>query len=67
MINPNYSDLTESEQQELADRLAAGEISRACPRARSDWFRIRLASGRTACGAYRWESETGEFLRFRIR
>jgi hypothetical protein len=60
----SYYDLTKQEREELSERLANGEISRACKK--SDWFNIKLSSGRTACGVYAHESESGEFIRLAI-
>ena len=60
----SYYDLTKQESEELSERIAAGEISRACKKC--DWFNIKLSSGRTACGVYMHESEDGEFIKLAI-
>jgi len=52
----NETDLTKAEQKELSEQLAAGNISRSCPRARIDWFNVTLKNGTRVAGSYRWES-----------
>jgi hypothetical protein len=59
-------DLTKDEKIELADAIAGGAISRSCPKAKVDWFNIKLSSGKRCVGEYKWESGNGEFLRLRI-
>ncbi len=56
--------LTATERDELADAIAGGRgVIGGDGR---DDFRTELASGRTVSGAYRWESELGEFIRLEI-
>jgi hypothetical protein len=64
MTHTSYSQLTAAERHELEERLADGDISRACKN--SDWFNIKLSSGRTACGSYRHGSESGDYIRLAI-
>jgi hypothetical protein len=66
-MSTEYSQLSKAERHELSERLAAGCISRSCQRSKSDWFNLRLSSGRRVTGAYRWGSECGEFLRLSVR
>lgn len=63
MIN-EYSQLTRSEREELAERLAGGEITQADRESgavvtwmRRDWFSIELSSGRTVSGSYGWDDQ----------
>jgi len=49
--------LTAAEQEDLGERIAGGDISRSCPRARIDWYNVRLASGARVAGSYSWDSE----------
>jgi hypothetical protein len=59
-----YNKLTAAERHELEERHANGDTSRACKN--HDWFNIKLSSGRTACGAYRHGSESGDYIRLAI-
>jgi hypothetical protein len=61
-----YGTLSKAEQDELVDRIANGDISRSCPRAKVDWINIKLASGKRCVGAYKWETDNGDFLRLII-
>jgi hypothetical protein len=67
MQHENYNSLTMQEQNELANRIANGDISRSCKRAKIDWINIQLSTGKRAVGSYRWESGNGEFLRLEIK
>ena len=67
MQHENYYRLNPEERAELGDKIANGDISRSCQRAKVDWFSIRLSTGRRAVGAYRWGAENGEFLRLEIK
>ena len=49
--------LTETEVRELGEKIAGGAITRSCPRARVDWFNVRLSSGRRVAGSYAWDAE----------
>ena len=60
-------ELSNQELKALADRIAGGDISRSCKRAKVDWFNVRLSTGRRAVGSYAWGSENGEFLRLVVR
>jgi hypothetical protein len=62
-----YYMLTKEEREELVHKIARGAISRSCPRAKVDWINIKLSTGRRCVGAYRWETDNGEFLRLRVR
>jgi hypothetical protein len=64
-IMNDYNKLTGAEQHELCERIADGDISRACRN--HDWFNIKLSSGRTACGSYRHGSESGDYIRLAIK
>jgi hypothetical protein len=59
-----YSKLDSKEVKELSERIANGEISRACRK--TDWFNIRLSSGNRVCGSYSHGSENGEFIRISV-
>ena len=62
-----YGTLSKAEQDELIDRIANGDISRSCPRAKVDWINVKLASsGKRCVGAYKWDTSNGNFLRLRI-
>ena len=67
MQHENYYGLSREERTELGDKIANGDISRSCKRAKVDWFNIKLSTGRRAVGAYRWGTENGEFLRLEIK
>lgn len=60
----DYNKLTDEERIELGDRLASGDIS--CAFANSDWFNLKLSSGRKVCGAYKHDSELGDFIRLAV-
>ena len=61
-----YGKLTKEEQAELVDRIAGGDISRSCQKAKIDWVNVALSTGRRCVGAYRWETDNGDFLRLRV-
>jgi len=65
-IMNEYGTMSKAEQDELCDRIANGDISRSCPRAKADWINVKLSSGKRCVGAYKWETGNGEFLRLRI-
>ena len=58
--------LTAEERRELAERIAGGDISRSCKRAKVDWFNVALSTGKRAVGAYAWDSGNDEFLRLAV-
>ena len=51
------SGLTKEEAGELGERIAGGDISRSCQRAKIDWFNVRLSNGTRVAGSYEWDSE----------
>jgi hypothetical protein len=55
-----YYTLTPEERKELVRKIAEGGISRSCSRAKSDWFNIKLSTGRRCVGAYRWDTDNAE-------
>lgn len=61
-----YKLLTEKEQSELALRIAGGAIQSSCHKTRVDNFNVKLSSGITVRGAYKWGSELGEYLELQI-
>lgn len=62
----DYAKLSKAEQCEFAERIAGGDISRSCPRAKIDWINVTLSTGKRCVGAYRWDTRNREYLRLRV-
>ena len=52
-----YYTLTKTEQEELSERLARGEIIQSQRQARRDTFDITLSTGTRVAGAYGWDAD----------
>ena len=61
-----YKLLTTKEQSELAMRIAEGAVQSSCAKAKVDKFNVKLSSGITVRGSYKWGSELGEYLELQI-
>ena len=61
-----YKLLTTKEQGELAIRIAGGAIQSSCAKTKVDKFNVKLSSGITVRGSYKWGSELGEYLELQI-
>jgi len=61
-----YKLLTEKEQSELALRIAGGAIQSSCAKTKVDKFNVKLSSGITVRGSYKWGSELGEYIELQI-
>ena len=55
-MHPYYM-LTKTEQEELSERLARGEIIQSQRQARRDTFDITLSTGTHVAGSYGWDDD----------
>jgi hypothetical protein len=61
----DYNKLTKAEKLELCDRIAQGEISRAC--SELDWINLKLSTGKICIGKYAHGSDDGAFIQLEVR